>query len=143
MSQSPDADDDPPNKYVPDPRQWEDKSWLYEQYWGRILSIDEVAAQTDVSGQTIVRRMDKLGIPRRPSTDGYDDPHDVALHYSSTYAECDVSASEDVQSSSRCDSSSRLKQPPFQVVKSFVIADGGRSLTWSDVRTANDDHVGP
>lgn len=52
-------------KYVPEKRDWEQKSWLYEQYWGKMQSLQDVADMTDVSKKHIRRQMNKHGIPRR------------------------------------------------------------------------------
>lgn len=112
MSEHENRDAKTPNRYTPDPRKFEDKQWLYEQYWGKVLSIDEVAAKTDVSSQTIIRAMDERGIPRRPSAYvDFDDPHDVALHYDRSYTE-------------------KTETSP---ATSPLIADGGRAVSWSDV----------
>jgi len=54
-----------PAKYRPDERQWEDKAWLYEQYWGEMKSCSEIAAGRDVSPRHIQTTMNELGIPRR------------------------------------------------------------------------------
>lgn len=54
-----------PDRYTPDPRKYDQKHWLYEQYWGNLLSTYEIAEKVDVSADTIKRRLRELGIPRR------------------------------------------------------------------------------
>jgi len=71
------------NPYAPTPREWTNKKWLYKQYWGKVKTIHEVANQTDVSRQTILREMKQKGIPRRPSTVTCETPEDVARMYRS------------------------------------------------------------
>lgn len=55
-----------PARYVPEKRQYEKKDWLYEQYWGELLSATEVAEKVDVERRTILRKLRDKGIPRRP-----------------------------------------------------------------------------
>jgi len=54
-----------PPKYQPDDRQWEDKHWLYEQYWKRQRSIVSIAEDTNVSHQKVKQQLTECGIPRR------------------------------------------------------------------------------
>jgi len=69
------------NPYAPPKREWNEKHWLYKQYWGEVKTVAEIATSVDVSRQTILRTMDEKGIPRRPPTADCDDPHDVAQSY--------------------------------------------------------------
>jgi hypothetical protein len=58
--------DETPPKYVPQPRQWDDKQWLYEQYWGEeLLSIETIATRLDVAPSVVRRALHDHGIPRR------------------------------------------------------------------------------
>ena len=66
-----------PAKYRPDERQWKDKAWLYEQYWGEMKSCSEIAAGRDVSSRHIQTTMSELGIPRR--NDSYRLDNDVGI----------------------------------------------------------------
>jgi len=52
-------------KYVAEPRGFEDKDYLYEQYWGDFRTSADIAADHEVSGTKIRRVMDSFGIPRR------------------------------------------------------------------------------
>lgn len=71
-----------PDRYRASTRRYERKSWLYERYWADVLTVEQIAARTDVSAQTIVRRMDELGIPRRPPKACHCEcPEDVARVY--------------------------------------------------------------
>lgn len=54
-----------PDKYKPEPRKYDQKHWLYEQYWSKFYSTYEIADKADVSADTIKRRLRELGIPRR------------------------------------------------------------------------------
>jgi len=54
-----------PPKYQPDDRQWEDKQWLYEQYWANQRSIMNIAEDTTVSHQKVKQQLTECGIPRR------------------------------------------------------------------------------
>ena len=54
-----------PKKYQPDPRKWEQETWLREKYWEDELSTREIADLTSVSRKTIRESMIELGIPRR------------------------------------------------------------------------------
>lgn len=54
-----------PSKYVPNKRQWEDKEWLYEQYWGQMKSLRSLSEAVDVGTRAIKEQMDKYGIPTR------------------------------------------------------------------------------
>jgi hypothetical protein len=59
-----------PQKYLAEPRDYEDKHWLYEQYWGEeFLSQRTIAENCGVSKAVIKEQMHEFGIPRRP--DGY------------------------------------------------------------------------
>jgi len=44
---------------------FDDKSWLYEQYWGELLSSKEISEKCDGSRNTIRARLDEFGIPKR------------------------------------------------------------------------------
>lgn len=52
--------------YKPDPRDWEQKEWLYQKYWGELIPVKEIAELTDVKTRAIRDQMDEMGIPRRP-----------------------------------------------------------------------------
>jgi len=109
------GDERVPNKYTPEPRKFEDKEWLYKQYWGRVKTISDLAEQTDVSAQTIVRSMDALGVPRRPnSCGGVQTPHEVSMAYSRGDTSNSVDASMDTTTCA-------------------LTTDGGRDVSWADV----------
>jgi len=58
-----------PEKYRAEKPKYEQKEWLYEKYWGELLSQQTIADEVGVH-RTIVRdAMHEHGIPRRP--DGY------------------------------------------------------------------------
>lgn len=59
-----------PAKYQAKPRDYEDKSWLYEKYWGEKLSKQEVADEAGTCKQVILANMKEHGIPRRANTYG-------------------------------------------------------------------------
>jgi len=59
-----------PSKYVADDRLYDDKSWLYEKYWGELLSAREIAEECDGGHAVISKRLRQFGIPRR--TRGYE-----------------------------------------------------------------------
>lgn len=54
-----------PDKYKPEPRKYDQKHWLYEQYWSKFHSTYEIAKMVGVSADTIKRRLREFGIPRR------------------------------------------------------------------------------
>jgi len=54
-----------PEKYQPEPKRYEEKDWLYQQYWGALKSQHEIAEQTPVSRKKIRMEMAKHGIPTR------------------------------------------------------------------------------
>lgn len=47
-------------------RPWQDETWLVEQYWGEWKSMEEIAEGAGCSVTTLIRWMDRLGVPRRP-----------------------------------------------------------------------------
>lgn len=53
------------DKYAPEPRNYEQKEWLYQEYWGNLRPIEELAEMVGVSEHTIRRNMERLGVPRR------------------------------------------------------------------------------
>jgi hypothetical protein len=55
-----------PERYKPDPRSWEQKDWLYEQYWGQLKSGRAIAEDVEVHERTIREELARHGIPRRP-----------------------------------------------------------------------------
>jgi len=57
-----------PDKYIPETRQWEQKEWLYEQYWGEMHSTREMSEKVSVSTMTIKRTLKKFGIPLRTTS---------------------------------------------------------------------------
>lgn len=62
--------------YEPDPREWEQKEWLYEQYWGKMRSTAEIAKNVDVARTTIRKEIYEAGIPTRIT--GYTDTNTVS-----------------------------------------------------------------
>jgi len=54
-----------PEKYRPEPRKYEQKDWLYQQYWGEMKSTIEIAEGVAVTQRYIVDLLDEHGIPRR------------------------------------------------------------------------------
>lgn len=56
-----------PSKYQYQPKTWEDKSWLQQNYWGKKLSLREIGEQFDVPKQAIADAMKQHGIPSRMS----------------------------------------------------------------------------
>lgn len=70
-----------PQKYQPEPKRYEKKHWLYEQYWGQLLSQNEIADTVEVSRKKIRMEMDKHGIPTRST----DCNHDQANPFSGFY----------------------------------------------------------
>jgi len=67
-----------PKKYQANTRNYEQKNWLYQKYWGELLSVMEMAKQADVveSHRRITEQMERHGIPRR--VDGYTDENSVS-----------------------------------------------------------------
>lgn len=65
--------DKTPQKYKPTNIEYTRKEWLYEKYWGELLPIKEVADAADVSHTTIMREMERNGVPRRPRNMTADD----------------------------------------------------------------------
>lgn len=64
-----------PQKYQAESRRYEDKSWLYQQYWGQLKSTVEIASVVDITDQTLRHKMERFGIPRRhPHWETYSDP---------------------------------------------------------------------
>lgn len=53
------------NKYTPEPRDYEQRDWLYERYWGEMMPMQEIADEADVSKDTIKRNLRDAGIPGR------------------------------------------------------------------------------
>lgn len=63
-----------PEKYRAKSREWEDKEWLRERYWGEELwSVQEIAEEAGVGDRQIRRLMREHGIPRRVSGFNRDD----------------------------------------------------------------------
>lgn len=54
-----------PAKYQPEPKKCEKKQWLYEKYWGELLTQEECADRADVGRKKIRMELDKHGIPTR------------------------------------------------------------------------------
>lgn len=64
-------------KYHAEKPEWEHKDWLYEHYWGRMLSLEEMAEKCNASQRTIGCSMKRLGIPRRGNRwNSGDEPYD-------------------------------------------------------------------
>jgi len=59
------TDTETPARYRPEPRQYEDKQWLYEQYWGQLKAFNEIAEDLDCGERQIREQMAAFGIPRR------------------------------------------------------------------------------
>jgi len=57
---------DVPAKYQPDDRQFENKQWLYERYWGDLQPMHVLADECNVCHHTIREAMTEHGIPRHP-----------------------------------------------------------------------------
>jgi len=55
-----------PEKYQPSKRKYEQKEWLYEQYWGELLPLRVLAETCGVSHHQIRESLDEHGIPRHP-----------------------------------------------------------------------------
>lgn len=55
-----------PSKYQPEPRQYEDEEWLYEQYVEEEKPIKEIAEETDWSSPVIRRALHESDIDVRP-----------------------------------------------------------------------------
>lgn len=73
-----------PTKYQPTPEKYEQKQWLYEQYWGQLLSQNEIADETPVSRKKIRMEMDKHGIPSRATGCNHDQANPFAGFYNPT-----------------------------------------------------------
>jgi len=54
-----------PDRYTPEKEVYEQKDWLYEQYWGQLKSASEVAEAGDTNHTQILNQMESHGIPRR------------------------------------------------------------------------------
>lgn len=57
------------SRYEPEPREYEQKDFLYEHYWGQFKSTHQIADECGVSHSTIRTAMQDNGIPCR--VDGY------------------------------------------------------------------------
>jgi hypothetical protein len=55
-----------PDKYQAKPRKHEQKEWLYEQYWGELKTMEEMATEAPVERKEIRLALVEAGIPRRP-----------------------------------------------------------------------------
>lgn len=66
-----------PQKYRAESRKFDDKAWLYEQYWEQMKSQLAIAEECDVSQTRISAAMKTHGIPARRTTDcDVDDTYD-------------------------------------------------------------------
>jgi len=54
-----------PGRYTPDTEVYEQKDWLYEQYWGQFKTASEVAEAGGTNHTQILNQLEKHGIPRR------------------------------------------------------------------------------
>lgn len=54
-----------PDKYTPEPRKYEQKDWLYQEYWGKFKSVHQIADECDTAHSQVRESMVELGIPRR------------------------------------------------------------------------------
>jgi len=61
-----------PDKYQPEPKRYEQKDWLYQQYWGALKSQNEIAEMIAQSRKKIRIELDKHGIPTRG--EGWNNP---------------------------------------------------------------------
>jgi len=55
-----------PKKYQPKQRQYEQKDWLYEHYWGELSPLRVLADMCDTSHHQIRHALDEHGILRHP-----------------------------------------------------------------------------
>jgi len=65
-----------PEKYQPSKRQYEQKEWLYEQYWEKLLPLKEIAQKAGVSHHQIRQALNEHGIPRH--TDNWTQENNVS-----------------------------------------------------------------
>lgn len=61
---------DVPEKYQYDPEPYEQKDWLYEQYWGELRSTWEIEREFPVNRNKVRRELIQHGIPRRSTAAG-------------------------------------------------------------------------
>jgi hypothetical protein len=95
-----------PERYRANDRHCEDKAWLYEQYWGEILSLRTIADKCDVSHQMIAEQLEKFGIPKR--TDNYNKHNSVSAFsgfYHNTATQEDGSSCEQYNADHKVDHS--------------------------------------
>lgn len=59
--------DETPAKYQAKPRKHEQKDWLYEQYWGQLRSMRDIADEFDIDASAIRKGLRMHGIPSRPN----------------------------------------------------------------------------
>jgi hypothetical protein len=78
--------------YEPEPRKWEDKDWLYEKYWGELLTVRELSEECGDSQRVIRDQMDDFGIPRRPR--GFENGGTISP-FSGFYAEDEVAQADE------------------------------------------------
>jgi hypothetical protein len=82
--------------YEPDPRDWEQKDWLYEKYWGELLSLREVAEAAGVTEKPVREQMNSFGIPRRER--GFDKEGTISP-FSGFYTEDEVAQGDEKERS--------------------------------------------
>lgn len=113
------------NPYAPTEREWAKKSWLYEQYWGHVKTVSEMALMVDVSRQTLHREMQDKGVPRRPPAIHCEDPIEVSKLYKNSNR---VRGSESYYNSDESSSRGRKNSP----------SDENEKLTWDEVADFTD-----
>jgi len=89
-----------PERYQPEPRQWEDKHWLQKQYWGEFKAIKQIAAEQGIAHDRIGDQLEQHGIPTR--VDGYTQDNSVSP-FAGFYRGTDAPARTDEQSRTRYD----------------------------------------
>jgi len=89
-----------PEKYQPEPRRYEDKAYLVEQYWGELKSVREIADENDTCHDVIRTQLVENGIPTR--VDGYNSENSISP-FAGFYDGTDKPGRTDEQSRTRYD----------------------------------------
>lgn len=116
-----------PPKYQAEPRQYEDKRYLQEQYWGELKSIQDIADECDTGNKVIRNEMHRHGIPTR--VDGYTFSNSVSP-FAGFYRGTHDAARTDEQSRTRFD-------PDFEAGHDSSTDDDG-SFEWGVVDSKGD-----
>lgn len=87
-----------PAKYQAEPRQYEDKEYLQQRYWGQLMTVREIADECNTSHGQVIEAMARHGIPTR--TKGYQENNCVSP-FAGFYR--DTAARTDEQSRTRFD----------------------------------------